>query len=152
MLSTFPTAVMGVVAAWLLLTAGTATPLAGLLTLVSFLLMFPLAFGLTYLSTLVCFWTKRYLGIMWLREALLSFFSGLMIPLAFMPGSLQGRGLGPAFPALHHHAVRDLPGARGRREHLGLLAAEAACWAVGLWVLGWLILPDRSEEVTVHGG
>lgn len=152
MLSTFPTAVMGVVAAWLLFDPpGPVSPLAGLLTVVSFALMFPLAFGLTYLSTLVCFWTKRYLGIMWLREALLSFFSGLMIPLAFMPGWLQAVAWALPFPHFTTTPSAIYLGRVDTAGALGLLAAEAA-WAVGLWVLGWLVFRSAVKRVTVHGG
>ncbi|MQM26840.1 ABC transporter permease [Glycomyces albidus] len=152
MISTAPTAAVGVLGAWLLFDPpGPATPVAGVLTAVSFLLLFPLAFGITYLSILVCFWTKRYLGIMWLREALLSFFSGMMIPLAFMPGWLQAVSWALPFPhftatpAAIYLGQVDVPGA------LGLIAAEAA-WVVGLWFAGRLVFRFAVRKVTVHGG
>ncbi|HEX2143961.1 MAG TPA: ABC-2 family transporter protein [Glycomyces sp.] len=152
MLSTMPTVLAGVIGAWLLFDPpGPATPLAGVLTALSFALMFPLAFGITYLSILVCFWTKRYLGIMWLREALLGFFSGLMIPLAFMPGWLQT--LSWALPFAHFTATPSAIylGRVDTEGAFGLIAAEAA-WAVGLWFGARLIFRRAVRKVTVHGG
>jgi ABC-2 type transport system permease protein len=152
MISTAPTALAGVVGAWLLFDPpGPATPLAGLLTLVSFALVFPLAFGITYLSVLVCFWTKRYLGIMWLREAMLSFFSGLMIPLAFMPGWLQAIAWALPFPHFTTTPSAIYLGRVDTAGALGLIAAEAA-WAVGLWFLGRFFFRQAVKKVTVHGG
>jgi ABC-2 type transport system permease protein len=152
MISTIPTVVMGVLGASLLFDPpGPATPAAGLLTAVSFVLLFPLAFGLTYLSTLVCFWTKRYMGIMWLREALLSFFSGLMIPLAFMPGWLQAVSWALPFPHFTATPAAIYLGQVDVAGALGLIAAEAA-WAVGLWFAGRLVFRIAVRKVTVHGG
>ncbi|MCC3764309.1 ABC-2 family transporter protein [Glycomyces sp. TRM65418] len=152
MISTAPTAVAGVLGAWLLFDPpGPATPLAGALTAVSFALVFPLAFGITYLSVLVCFWTKRYLGVMWLREALLSFFSGLMIPLAFMPGWLQTLAWALPFPHFTTTPAVIYLGRVDTAGALGLIAAEAA-WAVGLWFLGRLVFRHAVKKVTVHGG
>lgn len=152
MISTLPTVAIGVVgAAFLFDPPGPASPLAGLLTVVSFALMLPLAFGITYLTVLVCFWTKRYLGIMWLREALLSFFSGLMIPLAFMPGWLQGIAWALPFPHFTTTPSAIYLGRVDTAGSLGLLAAEAA-WAVGLWFAGRLVFNHAVKKVTVHGG
>ena len=105
-------------------------PWPGCSRAVSFVLLFPLAFGITYLSVLVCFWTKRYLGVLWLREALLSFFSGLMIPLAFMPEWLQAVAWALPFPHFTTTPSAIYLGRVDTAGALGLLAAEAA------WVLG----------------
>jgi ABC-2 type transport system permease protein len=113
--------------------------------------VFPLAFGVTYLSVLVCFWTRRYLGVMWLREALLSFFSGLMIPLAFMPGWLQSIAWALPFPHFTTTPSAIYLGRVDTAGALGLIAAEAA-WAVGLWFLGRFVFRQAVKKVTVHGG
>src|SRR5690606_24304465 len=82
MIPEVPTAILGSAAAWFLFSPpGPVTPLAGALTAVRVLFVFPLAFGVAYLSALVCFWTRRYLGVRWAREALLGFFAGMLIPL-----------------------------------------------------------------------
>jgi len=152
MASTVPTVVIGVVGAWLLFDPpGPVSPTAGLLTAVSFVLIFPLAFGIMYLSVLVCFWTKRYLGIMWLREALLGFFSGMMIPLAFMPSWLQSIAWALPFPHFTTTPAAIYLGRVDTAGALGLIAAEAA-WTVGLWFGGRFVFRHAVKKVTVHGG
>ncbi|THV38535.1 ABC transporter permease [Glycomyces buryatensis] len=152
LVSTVPTAVFGTVGAWLLFRPpGPVTPLAGALTAVSILLILPLSFGITYLSILVCFWTKRYLGIMWLREALLSFFSGMMIPLALMPNWMQVVAWSMPFAHFTTTPANIYLGRVDTFGALGLIAAEIA-WVVGLWFAGRLIFKRAIKKVTVHGG
>ncbi|WP_026923018.1 ABC transporter permease [Glycomyces arizonensis] len=152
MVSTVPTAVVGSAIAWLVFSPpAPVSPLAGALTAVSILFIFPLAFEITYLSVLVCFWTRRYLGIMWAREAVLSFFSGIMVPLALMPAPLQIAAWCLPFPHFTTTPSNiylgrvDTPGA------LGLIAAEAA-WVVVMWFAGRLVFNHAVKKVTVHGG
>ncbi|THV30653.1 ABC transporter permease [Glycomyces paridis] len=152
MISTVPTVVVGVIGAWLLFDPpGPVSATAGVLTVLSLLLVFPLAFGITYLSILVCFWTKRYLGIMWLREALLGFFSGMMIPLAFMPSWLQAVAWALPFPHFTATPAAIYLGHVDTAGALGLLAAEAA-WGVGMWIGARLVFRHAVKKVTVHGG
>nr|WP_277605383.1 ABC-2 family transporter protein [Glycomyces sp. L485] len=152
MLATVPTAVVGGVGAWLLFAPpGPVSPLAGALTIVSVLLIFPLVFEVVYLSVMVCFWTKRYLGIMWAREALMSFFAGMMIPLAFMPEWLRAIAWATPFP---HYTTTPTDIYLGRVDTLGalgLIAAQAA-WVVVLWVGARLLWRYAVKRVTVHGG
>lgn len=152
MASAVPTAVLGTVAACLLFRpAPPDSALAAVLTVLSLLLLFPLAFGVSYLSVLMCFWTRRYLGISWAKEALVSFFSGMLIPVALMPAWLQG--LAWALPFVHFTTTPasiylgrvDAFGA------LGLIGAEAA-WAVGLWIGLHLLFRHLVKKVTIHGG
>ena len=152
MVSVVPSAIIGTVLACVLFDpAPPASPLAAALTVVSLLLIFPLAFGINYLSVLTCFVTQRYLGIQWARDSLLGFFSGMMIPITLMPGWLET--LAWALPFVHFTTT---PASiyLGRVDTLGafgLLAAEAA-WAVGLWFLARLIWGRLVQKVTIHGG
>ncbi|GAA1663957.1 hypothetical protein GCM10009830_06850 [Glycomyces endophyticus] len=152
MAASVPAAILGTAAAVLIFRpAPPDSALAAVLTVVSVLFIFPLAFGITYLSVLTCFVTQRYLGIQWARDTMLAFFSGMMVPLALMPLWLQGVAWALPFvhftttPASIYLGRVDTAGA------LGLLAAEAA-WAVGLWVIGRLIWSQLVKKVTVHGG
>ncbi|MCD0444885.1 ABC-2 family transporter protein [Glycomyces sp. A-F 0318] len=151
-LATVPGAAFSVALAALLVgLPGPASPLAGALTAVSVLLSLPLSFCLTFLSVLTCFWVKRYLGVMWAREAVTMFFSGMLVPLALFPDPL--RALAWSLPFAHFTGTPtgiylgrfDLPAA------LGLLAAQAA-WVVALWWLARLLWSRAITTVTVHGG
>ncbi|GAA2261634.1 ABC-2 family transporter protein [Glycomyces scopariae] len=152
MTASVPAAILGTVAAVLIFQpAAPASPLAAALTVLSLLFIFPLAFGVNYLATMACFVTQRYLGIQWARDCFLAFFSGMMVPLALMPGWLQGVAWGLPFvhftttPASIYLGRVDALGA------LGLIAAEAA-WALGLWFGTRLIWNRLVKKVTVHGG
>jgi ABC-2 type transport system permease protein len=88
---------------------------------------------------------------MWAREALLAFFSGMMIPLALMPVWLQT--IAWALPFAH---VTTTPSSiyLGRVDTagaLGLIAAELA-WVVGLWWFARLLWRHAVKKVTIHGG
>lgn len=152
MAASLPAAFLGTAAAFLIFRpAPPASALAAALALVSVLLIFPLAFGIAYLGTLVCFVTQRFLGIQWAKDSLVAFFSGMMVPLALMPVWLQGIAWVLPFvhftttPALIYLGRVDAAGA------LGLLAAQAA-WAVGLWFIARLIWNRLVKKVTIHGG
>ena len=152
LVSQTPTGIVGVVGAWLLFSPpGPVSPLAGLLTVVSIVLIIPLAFEIIYISTLVCFWTKRYLGIMWVHEALLGFFSGMVIPLALMPTWLQALSWALPFPHFTTTPTSIYLGRVDTLGALGLIAAEAA-WVVGLWLGARLLWRHAVKSVTVHGG
>ncbi|MCC3764311.1 ABC-2 family transporter protein [Glycomyces sp. TRM65418] len=152
MTASVPAAVLGTAAAVLIFQpAPPVSPLAGALTAFSLLFIFPLAFGISYLSILTCFVTQRYLGIQWAKDSMVAFFSGMMVPLALMPGWLQVLSWTMPFvhftttPASIYLGRVDTAGA------LGLIAAEAA-WAVGLWAAGRLIWGGLVKKVTIHGG
>ncbi|WP_199033748.1 ABC transporter permease [Glycomyces salinus] len=152
MISVVPTAVLGTVAAFLLFRpAPPASALAAGLTILSVLFIFPMAFCVNYLAVLMCFFTRRYLGIQWLKDGLLSFLSGLVVPVALMPIWLQG--LCWALPFVHFTTTPsniylgriDTPGA------LGLIAVQAA-WTIVMWYGARLIWRQTIKKVTIHGG
>jgi ABC-2 type transport system permease protein len=152
MTASVPAAILGTLIAVLVFRpAGPASPLAAALTAFSLLFIFPLAFGISYLATLCCFVTQRFLGIQWAKDSMVAFFSGLMIPIALMPVWLQGIAWAMPFvhftttPASIYLGRVDTAGA------LGLIAAEAA-WAAGLWIIGRLIWRQLIKKVTIHGG
>lgn len=151
-IASLPTAAIGSVGAWLLFThPAPASPLAGVLTAVSILLLFPLSFVIVYLSTLVCFWTHRYGTVMFAREALVGFFSGMMIPLALMPSWLQVFAWCLPFAHLTTTPTSIYLGRVDALGALGLIGAEAA-WVAGLWVLARVLWHRAVRQVTIHGG
>ena len=118
---------------------------------VSAVLVLPLRFGIVYISALVVFWTRNYIGVQSARIALITLFSGGLVPLAFFPGWLQGLAFALPFagmastPALLY--VGRLAGADAWRA-VGVQAA----WTVGLWWLGRAMWRGASRQLTVHGG
>lgn len=152
MIASLPTAAIGSVGAWLLFTPpAPASPLAGALTAVSILLLFPLSFEVVYLSVLACFWTHRYGTIMFARESLVAFFSGVTIPLALMPSWLQALAWCLPFPHFTTTPSSIYLGRVDTLGALGLIAAEAA-WVIGLWVAARVLWRHAVKQVTIHGG
>ena len=147
-LSVLPTAVLGAVAAWLLFTP---QPPVSPLAAVGLLLIFPLAFGIGYLSVLVCFWTRRYLVIQWAKDGFVAFFSGMMVPLALMPGWLQALAWCLPLPHFTTTPASICLGRVGILGALGLIAAQAA-WGVVMWLGARLIWRHAIKKVTIHGG
>jgi ABC-2 type transport system permease protein len=124
---------------------------AGALALVSVLLIVPLAFGLMFLSVMLCFWTRSYHGVMWSRRTITAFFSGLMVPLALMPAALQSVVGWLPFVHIATTPSNIYLGRVDTTGALGLVALEAA-WCVALWLLGRVLWNRAVKVVTVHGG
>lgn len=150
--ASLPTAVLGAIAAWFMFAPqDPVSPLAAVLTALSILFIFPLAFEIGYLSILLCFWTRRYIGIQWAKDGFTAFFSGLMVPLALMPGWLQAVAWATPFPHFTTTPASIYLGRVDTLGALGLIAAEAA-WVVVLWTVARLLWRRAVTNVTVHGG
>jgi ABC-2 type transport system permease protein len=128
-----------------------ASAAAGLLAMLSVLLIVPLAFDLMFLSIMLCFWTRSYHGVMWSRRTISAFFSGMLVPIALMPAPLQT--LASWLPFVHFTKTPsdiylgrvDTVGA------LGLIGLQVA-WTVALWFGARLLWSRAVRVVTVHGG
>ena len=118
----------------------------------SLLAVLPLKFLIVYLTSLACFWTQNYLGVHWARQAVVSLFSGALVPLSFFPGWLQRRRRccrSPASPPPRP----DLPRPGRRRGRRARLIAIQVVWVLVLWVRRPADLAAaRSRQVTIHGG
>jgi ABC-2 type transport system permease protein len=151
-LAAVPGALFGVAAAALFVGfPAPATPMAGVLTAVSLVLALPLSFCVVFLGVITCFWVRRYLGIMWAREAVTMFFSGMLVPLAFFPEPL--RIIAWCLPFAHFTTTPTgiYLGRYDTAASLGLLAAQAA-WVAALWWSARFLWRRAVRQVTVHGG
>lgn len=124
---------------------------AGALALLSVVLMVPLVANVIYLSLMLCFWTRRYQGVVWARQTIIAFFSGMMVPLAFMPEPLQV--IAWCLPFVHFTTTPTniYLGRVGELGALGLIAVELA-WVIALWYLGRYLWGKAVKIVTIHGG
>ncbi|MEV4411099.1 ABC-2 family transporter protein [Catellatospora sp. NPDC049609] len=135
------------------LTGGLAVPGPGqaLLFVVSFLLVAPLKFAIAYITTMACFWTQNFMGLSWAKDAIVTLFSGALIPLALLPAWLAG----PA-AVLPFASITATPAAIFLEQATGwaalrLLAVQAA-WVLALWWGARLIWRRALRALTVHGG
>lgn len=151
-LGNLPTIAIGlIVALFFLHPLPPASLIAGVLALVSTVLILPLAFALMFLSIMLCFWTRNYHGVLWSRRTLTAFLSGLMIPLALMPPGLQA--VIQWLPFVHFSTTPSniYLGRVATTEALGLIALEAL-WCAVLLILGRVLWSRAVKVVTVHGG
>lgn len=127
------------------------SPLAGALTGLSLALTFPLSFGVIYLGVLTCFWTRRYMGVLWARDSIILFLSGMLVPVALFPDWLEV--VAWSLPFVHFTTTPSsiYLGRVDTAGSLGLLSLQAA-WVIGLWWLGRLVWSRAIRKVTIHGG
>lgn len=130
--------------------AGPAPGAVGMFVL-SLLIVVPLKFVVVYGSTLLCFWTQNYLGVLWARTALVGLFSGALVPLAFLPGWFQTVAAVLPFVGLTATpAALYLGRVTGGAAWLALAAQLG--WTVALWWLARVAFRRAVRRVTVHGG
>lgn len=131
--------------------AATPTPAGALLFTLSLLTVLPMKFCIMYLSALLCFWTQNFLGVGLARAAIVSLFSGALVPLVLLPHWLQtAAALLPFSGTTSTPALLYLGRVEGSGA-LGLLGVQLL-WAVGLWWCGRAAWGAASRQLTVHGG
>ena len=117
----------------------------------SLLLVVPLKFIVVYLSTLTCFWTENFVGVMWARQAITSLLSGALVPLAYFPGWLATAAEWSPFAGLTSTPALIFIGQASGRHALLLVLAQVG-WVVVLWYLARALFTRALRQLTVHGG
>ncbi|MDI1459692.1 ABC-2 family transporter protein [Catellatospora sp. KI3] len=135
------------------LTGGIPVPTAeqALLFAASFAMVPPLKFTIAYFTTMTCFWTQNFMGVSWAKDALVTLFSGALIPLALLPGWLGGLASALPFASLTATPAALLLGQADGLAALRLLAVQAA-WVLALWWAARLVWRRALRALTVHGG
>jgi len=130
-------------------------PLPGLhswlLFVPSALLVLPLRFAFIYSTGMLVFWTQNYAGIQAARVALVTLFSGALVPLAFFPGWLQAVANALPFAGMASTPALVFVGSLTGPRALAAIGVQAV-WAVGLWWLARAFWVRASRQLTVHGG
>lgn len=141
------------VALGIALVAGVEPPGAaqGALFAVSLAIVVPLKFVVVYGSTLLCFWTQNFLGVMWARTALVSLLSGALVPLVFLPSWLQALAAVLPFVGMTATPAGLFLGRLTGPDAAVALAAQLG-WTVGLWWMARFAFTRAVRQVTVHGG
>lgn len=127
-----------------------AADTAGLFVL-SMVLVLPLRFGIVYVSGLLVFWTQNYVGVQAARIALITLFSGALVPLAFLPDWLQTVSAYLPFAGMASTPALLYSGSLDGAAATTAVAVQAA-WSVGLWWLARVMWETACRKLTVHGG
>ena len=121
------------------------------LFVVSMMLLVLLKFALTYLVSLVCFWTKNYLGVYWAKLAIVSLLSGALIPLSLLPGWISTPAQWLPFAGMSSTPGLILIDAASGWHAVRLVAVQLV-WAVTLYVAARLAWRGAVRQLTIHGG
>lgn len=110
-----------------------------------------ISFAFTFLVNITAFWLIDFTGVAMLANAVLSFFSGFVIPIAFFPPAL--RVLAAVLP---FQAITGLPAQIFLGQITGANLVQALLlqlfWAAVMIALGLLALRGAVRKVIIQGG
>ncbi|MBS2969282.1 ABC-2 family transporter protein [Metabacillus sp. KIGAM252] len=127
-------------------------------SLVQFLLFLAsAAFGLwigTFFDMLIgilAFWTVNIWGVQVLKEGVITFFSGALIPITLFPAWLQSISFALPFQAMVFSPVAIYTGQITGTDVYWTIAVQAA-WAAALYILLKVLWNQAIKKVTIFGG
>src|SRR4051794_6213222 len=127
------------------------TALDALAFVVSLLLAVVVSFGFRFIYNSVAFWLLDFRGIVTLSTTIIVFFSGMAIPLRFMPTALRDLCYALPFGSVIQTPVDIWLGKREGAALLGVLALQLF-WALALLAIGQFVLQRATRKVVVQGG
>ncbi|GIH11401.1 ABC transporter permease [Rhizocola hellebori] len=128
-----------------------ASPAQAGLFLLSFLMVVPLKFVITYLICMLCFWTHNFMGISWAKQAVVTLFSGALVPLAMLPSWLAATAAVLPFASITATPAALYLGQVTGTQAWQLIAIQAG-WVAGLWYAARFIWRGALRALTIHGG
>lgn len=127
------------------------SPLDALAFVVSLALAVVVSFGFRFIYNAVAFWLLDFRGVVTLATTIVVFFSGMAIPLRFLPHALRELCYALPFGSIIQTPVDVYLGKRSGLALLGVLALQAF-WAIVLLALGRLLLLRATRKVVIQGG
>jgi len=121
------------------------------LFLLSFLLVIPLKFVITYITCMVCFWTHNFMGVSWAKLAVVQLFSGGLIPITLLPGWLATVAAMLPFAGITATPAAIYLGQVSQTQALQAIAVQVV-WVVVLWFSARLLWRGALRALTIHGG
>jgi len=122
-----------------------------LLFAVSIALAIPVSFGIRFMLNLCSFWLLDHRGPTLLALAINNVLSGMIVPLAFFPGSLDTLARLLPFASMLQAPIDIYVG-----EPIGGNAATALTlqvgWAVALYLMGRMMLAAGTRKLVLQGG
>jgi ABC-2 type transport system permease protein len=127
------------------------SPLDAAAFVVSLALAVVVSFGFRFIYNAAAFWLLDFRGVVNLSTTVVIFFSGMAIPLRFMPHALREVCYALPFGSVIQTPVDVWLGKRDGAALAGVLALQAF-WALALLGLGRLVLRRATRKVVVQGG
>lgn len=107
--------------------------------------------AISYNMGVLCFYTTQAFGINQMRDVIVSFLSGVMIPVSFFPGRFKDIVNVLPFAGLAQNPILILQGKTSLHES-ALMLGKNIFWLIIFEILGWLSFKAASKKVTVQGG
>jgi ABC-2 type transport system permease protein len=127
------------------------SPLDAAAFLVSLTLAVVVSFGFRFIYNAVAFWLLDFRGVVTLSTTIVVFFSGMAIPLRFMPHPLRDVCYALPFGSVIQTPVDVWLGKRDGASLVGVLALQLF-WALALLGIGQLVLRGATRKLVVQGG
>jgi len=127
------------------------SPLDALAFLLSLTFAVVISFGFRFIYNSVAFWLLDFRGIVTLSTTVIVFFSGMAIPLRFMPPALRDLCYALPFGSVIQTPVDIWLGKRDGAALAGVLALQLF-WALALLAIGQVVLQRATRKIVVQGG
>jgi len=128
-----------------------ASPLAGILFIVSMFIGFLVLIAFSMLIYISTFYTISPLGIRILATSVVEFFAGAIIPLPFFPNSLQTIMYALPFASMQNTPFLIYNGYVAGTAILWSMLMQVG-WLFGLVIMGRLLMKRALKKVVVQGG
>ncbi len=119
--------------------------------LASVVLATTVGFALRFCSNLLTFWLLDNRGVEQLLTVLISFFSGLVLPITLFPSWLERIARALPFASMIQLPTELYLGRYDGMEIVSVLAQQAG-WAVALLLVGRAVLRAATARVVIQGG
>lgn len=122
-----------------------------MLFIISLCFSFLLNFILTYLFSLICFWTSNGYGVATARSTISNFFSGGLVPLEMFPQVLADLAFVLPFKGIVYVPTSIFI---GKLYGVDIFYAflNQVIWIIVLWVFSSLLWKKAVKQVTINGG
>jgi len=122
-----------------------------ILFFVSFINALIMKYIIVYAASLLSFWTHNVHGVLWTRVALVSFFSGALIPMNFFPNWLKIFSEYLPFQTIVNIPVQIYM-SKISIEYIFWLITLQILWILVFWFIAKMIFLMGIKKVTIHGG
>jgi len=133
----------------LFLNVGLPTLLNGFLFVLSMFLTLNLALSLSYLTSMLVFWTKVGWSLRMMRTMLAGLFSGAMIPLYLVPENIRNIFYLTPFPSMVDAPISIY---QGTAESMVQVFGTQIAWIILLSMVAELLWRKAKTKLTVQGG
>ena len=112
---------------------------------------FFIMFSVSLMSGLLAFWTMSSWGLRNAKDAIVNFFSGALVPIALLPGWLQGFVNVLPFKNIIYVPTMIYMGQYSLQEAAMNIGLQLF-WAVALWLLNKALFGLALRKVSINGG